>query len=122
MADMVSINAIPGANPIPMKAYQLLTSPETWCKNSPAEDVQGNKVQAFDPGAVKWCALGAIQKTYPSSQWGEAMNSVLRTLSVSEWGLAKMNNSDKACSIMEWNDDHLNSFEEIRGTLLQVDI
>jgi hypothetical protein len=105
-----------------MKAHELLTSPETWCKDSPAEDLHGNKVQAFDPAAVKWCALGAIQKTYPSWQWGEAMDNLLRTLSVTEQGLAQMNNSDKACSIMEWNDDHLSSFAEIREALLQVDI
>jgi hypothetical protein len=50
------------------------------------------------------------------------MNSVLRALSVSEQGLAQMNNSDKACSIMEWNDDDQSSFTEIREILLEVDI
>jgi hypothetical protein len=107
---------------IPMKAHELLTSPETWCKESPAEDAQGNRIQAFDPRAVKWCALGAIQKTYPYSQWGNAMDSLLRALSLSERGLSQMNNSDKACSIMEWNDDQQNSFAEVREVLLQVDI
>jgi hypothetical protein len=47
-----------------MKAHQLLSSPETWCKESPGEDAQGNKVSALDPKAVKWCALGAIQRAY----------------------------------------------------------
>ena len=60
-----------------MKAHELLSSPETWCKESPAEDLQGNRIQAFDPRAVKWCALGAIQKTYPYSQWGGATDSLL---------------------------------------------
>jgi hypothetical protein len=50
------------------------------------------------------------------------MNSVLRALSVSEQGPAQMNNSDKACSIMEWNDDDQSSFTEIREILLEVDI
>lgn len=107
---------------IPMKAHELLTSPDKWCKESPAEDFQGNKLQANDPRGVKWCALGAIQKIYPSPQWEKAMNSVLRALSVSEQGLAQMNNSDKACSIMEWNDDDQSSFTEIREILLEVDI
>ena len=111
-----------GRLPSPMKAYQLLSSREMWCKESPAEDSRGKKVQAFDPGAVKWCALGAIQKTYPCSQWGKAMDSVLRELSVSEWGLAQMNNSDKACSLMEWNDDQDYSFEEIREILKEADV
>jgi hypothetical protein len=107
---------------IPMKTHELLTSPDKWCKDSPAEDFQGNKLQAHDPRSVKWCALGAIQRTYPSTQWGEAMNSVLRALSVSERGLAQMNNSDKACSLMEWNDDDQSSFAEIREILLEADI
>jgi hypothetical protein len=105
-----------------MKAYQLLSSRKTWCKESPAEDGQGNRMQAFDPRAVKWCALGAIQKTYPYSQWGAAMDSLLRGLSVSERGLAQMNKSDKACSIMEWNDDQDCSFEEMSGMLKETDI
>jgi hypothetical protein len=105
-----------------MKAHELLTSPQTWCKESPAEDTKGNRIQAADPRAVKWCALGAIQKTYPHSQWGEAMDSLLRALSFSERGLAQMNSSDKACSIMEWNDDQQSSFREIRNTLLEIDI
>jgi hypothetical protein len=105
-----------------MKAHELLTSRDKWCKESPAEDSQGNKLHAHDPRGVKWCALGAIQRAYPSGQWGEAMNSVLRALSVSEQGLAQMNNSDKACCLMEWNDDDQSSFTEIREILLEVDI
>lgn len=108
--------------PRPMKAHELLKSPETWCQQSPAEGPQGHRLQAFDPRAVRWCALGAIQKTYPSSQWGEAMDRLLRALSVSEWGLAQMTKSDKACCLMEWNDDPQSSFLEIREILLRVDI
>jgi hypothetical protein len=106
----------------PMKAHELLSSPEVWCQESPAEDPHGKKLQAFDPWAVKWCALGAIQKLYPSSQWGEAMDRLLRALSVSEQGLAQMSKTDKACSLMEWNDDRRTSFEEIRNILLSADI
>src|ERR1700759_4425794 len=105
-----------------MKAHELLSSPESWCKESPAEDLQGDRIQAFDPRAVKWCALGAIQKGYPYPEWGEVMDSLLRALSVSEQGLSQMNISDKACSIMEWNDDQQSSFAEIKATLLEVDI
>jgi hypothetical protein len=105
-----------------MKAHELLSSPETWCRESPAEDRNGNKLQAFDPRAVKWCALGAIQKVYPSSQWGQVMDCLLRTLGFSEWGLAQMNKSDKACSIMEWNDDRQSSYLEIEEILLSADV
>jgi hypothetical protein len=85
-------------------------------------DSRTNSFGSPDPRGIKWCALGAIQRTYPSPQWGEAMDSVLRALSVFEQGLAQMNNSDKACSIMQWNDDDQSSFTEIREILLEVDI
>ena len=105
-----------------MKAHELLNSSEAWCQESPAEDRQGNKLQALDPRAVKWCALGAIQKAYPASQWREAMDCLLRALSVSEEGIAQMTISDKACSLMEWNDDGTSSFRDIRETLLEADV
>ncbi len=105
-----------------MKAHEILTSSQTWCQESPAEDSQGNKLEALDPRAVKWCALGAIQKAYSPSQWSEVMDTLLRGLSVSERGLAQMNGSDKACSIMEWNDDPECSFNEIKEILLNCDI
>jgi hypothetical protein len=105
-----------------MKAHELLSSPETWCQESPAKDPQGTKLQAVDPRAVKWCALGAIQRTYPPFQWAEAMDRLLRALSVSEKGLARMTNSDKACSLMEWNDDDQCSFQAMREILLEADV
>ena len=105
-----------------MKAYQLLNSLDAWCRESLAEDSQGNKLQALDSRAVKWCALGAIQKAYPAPQQEDAMDCVLRALGVSNDGLAQMNNSDKACSLMEWNDDCQSSFSEIREILLLADV
>jgi hypothetical protein len=105
-----------------MKAYDLLNSPQAWCQESPAQDRQGNKLHALDPRAVKWCALSAVQKAYPISRWGEAMDRLLLTLSVSELGLAQMTKSDKACSLMEWNDDRQSSFQDVREILLSADI
>jgi hypothetical protein len=105
-----------------MKAHELLSSPEAWCQESPAEDPHGNKLQAFDPRAVKWRALGAIQKAYPPSQQVEAMDRLLRALSVSEQGLAQMTKSDKACCLMEWNDDRQSTFQVIRNMLLSAGI
>ena len=105
-----------------MKAHELLSSEELWCQESPAKDAQGNKVQAFSPRAVKWCALAAIQKTYQSSQWLEMMDRLLRALSFSELGLNQMTKSDKACTLMEWNDDRQSSFSEVRQILLSADV
>ena len=105
-----------------MKAHELLSSPNTWCQESPAEDAQGNKVQALDPNAVKWCALAAVQRTYPPSQWEEMMDRLLRALSVSEKGIAQLTKSDKVCCLMEWNDDRAYSFRDIREVLIEADV
>jgi hypothetical protein len=105
-----------------MKAHELLSSPGTWCQESPAEDAHGNKVSAFHPDAVKWCALAAIQKAYPPSEWELAMDRILRALSVSDKGIRQLSKSDKACCLMEWNDDRNSSFREIREILVEADL
>jgi hypothetical protein len=50
------------------------------------------------------------------------MDRLLRALSVSEEGIAQMTISDKACSLMEWNDDGTSSFRDIRETLLEANV
>jgi len=105
-----------------MKAYELLHSPDMWCRDSPARNAEGAKVQAFDPSAVQWCALAAIQKVYPKWEWEEKMNCLLRALNVSESGLARLTTADKICCLMEWNDDICCSFAEIREILLAADL
>ena len=64
-----------------------------------------------DPKSVPCLAMG-----------GEAMDRLLRALSVSEPGLAQMNKSDKACSLMEWNDNRRDSFLDVRQILLFANI
>jgi hypothetical protein len=105
-----------------MKARELLNSPEVWCQEAPAQDQYGNRLRTFDPRAVKWCVLAAIQKTYEPWQWSKAIDQLLRALSVSEAGLAQMTKADKACCLMEWNDDAQTSFTEIRKMLCLTDI
>jgi hypothetical protein len=105
-----------------MKAYELLNASSVWCQESPAEAPQGNRVPALDPRAVKWCALGAIQKVYPPGEWEQAMDNVLRALCVSEKGIARLTEADKACCLMEWNDDRATSFREIQEVLKGADV
>ena len=50
------------------------------------------------------------------------MDRLLLALSVSEPGLAQMTKSDKACSLIEWNDDCQSSFQEVREILLSADV
>jgi hypothetical protein len=105
-----------------MKAHQLLSSSAIWCQESPAEDARGNQVSAFHPQAVKWCALGALQRVYPPWEWEAAMDRLLRALSVSDKGIEQLSKSDKACSLMEWNDDRNSSFRDIREILFEADV
>jgi hypothetical protein len=118
----MSMTLVPDLTSTPTKAHALLSGPEAWCQESPAKDRHGNKLQAFDPRAVKWCALGAIQKTYPPPAWDQAMDRILLALSFSAQGLAQMSKTDKACCLMEWNDDPQSSFQEIRDIFLEADI
>ena len=105
-----------------MKAHELLRTSDTWCQESPGEDANGHKVPAFHPEAVKWCTLAAIQKVYPPWQWEEAINRLLRVLKVSEQGISQLNKSDKACCLMEWNDDRNSSFRDIQEILFEADV
>ena len=77
-------------DPTPMKAYDMLNSPDGWCQATPEEAAKGNKVYALDPRAVRWWAL-----------------------SVSERGIARLMKSDKQCCLMEWNDDEARRCEKL---------
>ena len=105
-----------------MKAHELLNSPQAWCQHSPAKDACGNKRYASDPRAVSWCALAAIHKAYAPSQREPAMERLLRALDASDWALERMSAADKACCIMEWNDERQRSFREVRATLQQAQV
>jgi len=50
------------------------------------------------------------------------MDRLLRALSVSEKGITQLTKNDKACSLMEWNDDRAYSFQDIREVLLEADV
>jgi hypothetical protein len=105
-----------------MKAHELLSSPDNWCQESPAEDAHGHKVPAFHPAAVKWCAFAAIQKVYSPLKRDVAVDRLLRALSVSEKGIRQLSRSDKACCLMEWNDSRNACFREIREILMEADV
>jgi hypothetical protein len=105
-----------------MKAHELLSSPDNWCQESPAEDGHGNKVPTFHPGAVKWCAFAAIQKVYSPLRRDVAIDRLLRALSVSEKGISQLSRSDKVCCLMDWNDSRNSSFREVREILMEADV
>jgi len=105
-----------------MKAYELLNLLMVQSEDSATEIWRGNQLEVLDSWSEKWCVLGAIQQAYPPEQWEHAMDRVLRALSVSEQGLARMSKYDKACCLMEWSDDCRGSFLEVRDILVVADI
>ena len=50
------------------------------------------------------------------------MDRVLRALCVSEGAISQLTETDKACCLMEWNDDRQTTFEEVKNILLATDI
>src|SRR6478672_11741988 len=86
------------------------------------QDAHRNKVPAFHPAAVKWCAFAAIQRVYSPLKRDVAVDRLLRALSVSEKGIRQLSRSDKAFCLMEWNDNRHSSFPEIREILIEADV
>jgi hypothetical protein len=105
-----------------MKAHELLSSSDNWCQEALAKDADGDNIPPFHPEAVQWCALAALQRVYPPPRWEDAVDRVLRALSVSEKGIKQLSESDKACCLMEWNDQPHSSYWEIREILLEADV
>lgn len=49
-----------------MKAYEILSSPDKWCKFHLAEDEHNHHLMPNEDRACKFCTIGAIIKAYPN--------------------------------------------------------
>lgn len=47
-----------------MKAFKLLNSPEKWCKQAMARNIEGSEISPFNKKACQWSIYGAIMKCY----------------------------------------------------------
>jgi hypothetical protein len=82
----------------------------------------GRKNDRFESG-FKPATLPDLQNGNVNPlQWEEIMDRLLRALSVSERGIGGLTKSDKACCLMEWNDEPEHSFRDIREALDVADI
>lgn len=89
-----------------MKAWELLDSPEKWCKGANALTSDGMEVSACDPRACRWCLEGALRKCYGSFDLKiQAVRDALNTHYV-----------------FEWNDAPERTFEEVRNALIAADV
>lgn len=49
-----------------MKAYELLADKSKWTQHAFARDAQGEECSSISSTAVCWCAIGAINRCYPT--------------------------------------------------------
>lgn len=109
------------------KAAKLITK-ETWCQGGPAYDAKGHMLYANEPGAVKWCLLGAcckvsdIERTYqlPKDLLGYIQDGIWTVDKGWDGGgpdsLAHPDPSVRSAAICGWNDDQV--FKDVRDALL----
>lgn len=90
----------------------VIADPEHWTQGTWARDADGESVDAFSPDAVRWCAVGAMEKVErtigkvdPDSElsgfilWGKSRKYLRKT--VSELNIEKVGSS-----IHMYNDSH----------------
>ena len=92
----------------PTKAWQLLHSPEKWCKGQLAMDMHGNKVEPFSDTAERFCAVGAIRRAYGYDSHSDIVKEKLRD------AVGRL--------IPGWNDAPERTWEEVYGKLKALDI
>jgi hypothetical protein len=95
-----------------MKAYELLDSPEKLCKGTVARNPSGQPVNANDPDACQWCAIGAILACYGAS--AKDYEVPLQKLR------AYISARTQTGYISEFSDD--NDFETVRGALIAANV
>lgn len=68
------------------EAYELIKDPARWAQTFDAKNAEGRAVDALDPEAIAWCAVGAMDKamgvceTLPDVDGWSALNKAAREL------------------------------------------
>lgn len=89
-----------------MKAYELLSTPDKWTKNSHAREQGGEPVDPFNPIAVCWCLEGALINVYGARWLGKLIDVESRIL----------------CPASLWNDSPSRNHAEVVAVLKELDI
>lgn len=95
-----------------MKIYELLDSPDKWCKGNLAVNKSNEPVMEDEKSACKWCLIGALYKCYSDST-----QIVLDT----EYLLSKKLRVD-INEIEVWNDDPNTTYEDVIKLCKELDI
>jgi hypothetical protein len=92
-----------------MKAYELLDSPEKWCRGANAVAVDGSETMATSPYACKWCMEGAI-------------NRCCGPLEARQAALGRVRGMIGQYPVFAWNDAPNRTFEQVREALIRADV
>jgi hypothetical protein len=89
-----------------MKAWQLLSGPDKFCKGELAQNREGENVYARSLAAVRWCLVGAIIRCYPKSIRDELCDRIQGNIKSKRLGV--------------WNDRH--GWGKVHAVLKKLDI
>jgi len=92
-----------------MKLHEFFDSPEKWTQNGYARNKKRDVVRPDAADAIQWCVLGAMAKC----QIPDDEETKLRT---------HLRENHDSGRIASWNDDPNLTFEQMRATLLLLDI
>ena len=96
-----------------MKAWELLDSPEKWCKGTFAKNSSGDHVEIYGEAACQWCVSGAIHKCYEDQPF---------TISVMLKKLQDRAGVRVGAFPGPWNDAPERTWEEVHSLLKELDI
>ncbi len=96
-----------------MKAYELLDSPEKWCQNDMAQDMDGKPANFERSSAYRFCALAAILLCYPMDV--AVVDHPERRRFLESIGLSPGN-------VGAWNDAPERTWQEVYDALRKADV
>lgn len=64
------------------EALALIRNPENWCQVACAQTADGTKCSPWDKKAVRYCAMGAVQATFPVNSHHSVAGEVVRHLNL----------------------------------------
>lgn len=96
-----------------MKAYELLSKRGSWTKGAYARTRLGELCGTKNPLAVKFCTIGALEKTYSNKyKFNKAMNKLKKYL----------DSINKYNDIYSWNDTDSRTRKQVVTVLKKLDL
>ena len=97
-----------------MKAYELLSTPDRWCKGNWAKDARGQVTKASGPDAVCWCLTGALWRIYMDRPHAYA--------AVKDRVVSVLERRTGRGGLVAFNDDFRTSYEDVIAVLKEANV